>query len=101
MTCVLLIMPNAVETKNTYSMFKNVYITFGTNISTSSGVKSVLACVVTCGDTCGYVQYTPNGTCVLYSQAVLLTEPATVVGKILGYRKVRHFSRRYKVVGIY
>jgi len=90
MTCVLLIMHNAVETKNTYSMFKNVYITVGTNISTSSGVKSVLACVFTCGDMCGYVQYSPDGTCVLYFQAVLLTEPATVVGKILSYRKVRH-----------
>ena len=90
MTCVLLIMPNVVETQHTFSMLRKVHITFGTNISTSSGVKSVLACVFTCGDTCGYVQYSPDGTCVLYSQAVLLTEPATVVGKILGYRKVRH-----------
>jgi len=60
MTCVLLIMPNAVETLNTFSMFRNVHITFGTTISTSSGVTSVLACVFTCGDTCGYVQYSPD-----------------------------------------
>jgi len=79
-----------VETKYRFSKFSIGYFMYGTTISTSSGVKSVLACIFTCGDTCGYVQYSPDGTCVLYSQAVLLTEPATVVGKLQGYRKVRH-----------
>jgi len=94
-SCVLLIMAYAVETQDTFSMFRNVHFSFGTSISTSSGVKSVLACVFTCGDTCGYVQYTPDGTCVLYSQAVILTEPATVEGQVQGYHKVRRAFINY------
>jgi len=94
MPCALLgmfisILPLVVETTLSFSKFGNVHFMFGTSTSTVIGVTSVFGCLRTCGDTCGYVQYTPDGTCVLYSQAVLLTEPATIVGKIHGYRKVR------------
>ena len=94
MSCVLLgmfilILPLVVETTLFNSKFGNVHLIFGTSISNVSGVTSVFDCLRTCGDTCGYVQYTPDVTCVLYSQAVLLTEPAGVEGKIHGYRKIR------------
>jgi len=94
MTCELLgmfilILPLVVETTLSFSKFGNVHFMFGNTISTVIGVTSALSCLRTCGETCGYVQYTPDGTCVLYSQAVLLTEPAVVDGKIHGYRKVR------------
>jgi len=94
MTCellglFLLILPLVVETTLSISKFGNVHFMFGNTISTVSGVTSVFGCLRTCGDTCGYVQYTPDDTCILYSQTVLLIEPAVVEGKIHGYRKVR------------
>jgi len=94
MTCELLgmfilILPLFVETTLSFSKFGNVHFMFGNTISTVSGITSALGCLSMCGDTCGYVQYTPDGTCILYSQAVLLTEPAVLEGKIHGYRKVR------------
>ena len=78
-----------VDSNTRYSGFKKVNFQNDIVIGSNGGARSVFDCLRTCGDTCGYVQYTPDGTCVLYSQAVPLTEPAGVEGKIHGYRKVR------------
>ena len=77
-----------VDANRRFSVFRETKFQFGNIIATKGGITSVLACFQMCGDTCGYVQYTNDGTCVLYSQVLLLTEPATVKGQIQGYRKV-------------
>ena len=74
-----------------FSFFRVANFLNGNIIATKGSITSVLACFRTCGhcgDTCGYVQYRADGTCVFYSEAVLLTEPAVVEGQIQGYRKV-------------
>jgi len=73
----------------TFMKLKKESFIYGSSVSSKSGVTRVLNCIVTCGDTCAYVQYMADGTCVLYSDATLLTEPATVEGLVQGYRKVR------------
>ena len=78
-----------VDSNTRYSGFKKVNFQYGIVIGSNGGTRSVFDCLRTCGDFCGYVQYTNDGTCVLYSQAVLLTEPAVVEENIHGYRKVR------------
>ena len=70
------------------SLFRQVFFLYGETIAITASVRSIHACLLTCGDACGYVQYATNGTCVLYSEALLLTEPATLTGQKVGYRKV-------------
>ena len=67
------------------------------SIAITDSVRNIHACLSTCDDACGYVQYAVNGTCVLYSEALLLTEPATKTGQKVGYRKVilHNFILRY------
>jgi len=73
----------------TYSaLFSKAHFIYGEQIATSNGVPSVFACLLTCDDACGYVQYTDNDTCTLYADAALLTEPTNGAGQIKGYRKV-------------
>ena len=69
------------------SVFRVANFQNGNISAINGGVTSVLACHLTCYDTCGYVQYRADDTCVLYSQALLLTEPA-VEGAIQGYQKL-------------
>jgi len=88
--CLALPMLSIVVAANLFfSKLKKETFSFGSSVSTTSGVTRVLDCIVTCGDTCDYVQYMADGTCVLYADALLLTEPATVEGQVQGYRKVR------------
>ena len=67
-----------------FSVFREANFLNGNIIATKGSITSVLACFRTCGDTCGYVQYRADGTCVFYSEAVILTEPVVVEGQILG-----------------
>jgi len=71
-----------------FSVFRVANFLNGNINATKGSITSVLPCFRKCGDTCGYVQYRADGTCVFYSEAVLLTEPAVVEGQIQGYRKV-------------
>ena len=70
------------------SLFRQVHFLYGETIATTASVRSIHACLLTCDDACSYVQYAANGTCVLYSGALLLIEPATKTGQKVGYRKV-------------
>ena len=70
------------------SIFRVATFQNGNIIVIKGGITSVLACVRTCGDTCGYVQYRADDACVLYSDADLVTKSAAVEGAIQGYRKV-------------
>jgi len=70
------------------SLFRQVHFLYGETIAITASVRSIHACLLTCDDSCGYVQYAANGTCVLYSEALLLIEPATIAGQKDGYRKV-------------
>lgn len=77
-----------VESQKQSALFSRAHFIYGERIATSNGVPSILSCLLTCSDTCGYVQYTENGTCTLFADVALLTEPANVTGQIEGYRKV-------------
>ena len=70
------------------SVFRVANFHNGNIIASNGGVTRKIDCLLTCGGTCGYVQYRADDTCVLYSQALLLTEPAAVEGQIQGYQKV-------------
>jgi len=70
------------------SLYQKVHFLYGETIATIGSLTDIHACLRTCDDACGYVQYAANGTCVLYSEALLLTEPANRTGQVDGYRKV-------------
>ena len=77
-----------VECTSRWSLFRQVHFLYGETIAITASVRSIHACLLTCDNACSYVQYAANGTCVLYSEALLLTEPATLTGQKVGYRKV-------------
>jgi len=85
---ILMFVYVVVETQKRSALFSKAHFICGERIATCNGVPSVFACLLTCNDTCGYVQYTDNGTCALYADAALLTEPTNNEGQIKGYRKV-------------
>jgi len=78
------------------SVFRVANFQNGNIIASNGGVTRKIDCLLTCGDTCGYVQYRTDDTCVLYSQALLLTEPAAVEGQIQGYQKVSEIHLHLK-----
>ena len=84
----LTVVCTVVHSNTRVSVFREVNFQNGNIIASNVGVTSVFACLLTCRDTCGYVQYTTDGTCSLYSETLLLTEPAAVKGNTRGYRKV-------------
>ena len=78
----------SVDCTSRSSLFRQVHFLYGETIAITASVRSIHACLLTCDNACGYVQYAANGTCVLYSEALLLTEPANITGQKDGYRKV-------------
>lgn len=89
-----------VESRMKSALFSKAHFIHGDRITTSNGVPSVLLCLLTCNDACGFVQYTDNDTCTLYEDAALLTEPTNVAGQIEGYRKVRYNQFRIGITNV-
>jgi len=71
-----------------FTTFEKVHFLYGNNITVTNDLGSLLECLRICRTNCGYVQYTDTGLCVLYSEVLLLTEPAVTEGQMVGYRKV-------------
>ena len=86
--CVIHLCHIGVDCTSQKSLYQKVHFRHGEKIGTIGTVSDRHACLRACDDACGYVQYAANGTCVLYSEALLLTEPATKTGQKVGYRKV-------------
>ena len=86
--CVIYLCHIGVDCTSQNSLYQRVHFLHGKKIGTIGSVPDIHDCLRRCDNTCGYVQYVANGTCVLFSEALLLTEPANTTGQIGGYRKV-------------